>query len=171
MATTPALGPSAVTPVAPICISHVLLASLAALDLVDGVDRRAGNGGRAHPRAARRCPVPGDSAHGVLHPSFDRYTDDKTPEYGGWLQTSFWRMVAFSPYFDDRTTWYPRAWVHRNLYEFYTESSLAREQREWILRDPDGAELFIPWDAGLTVARSSRGTSAIPPSAATGSTA
>ncbi len=139
------------TPVAPIRISHVLLASLAAL----GIGLTVWIAGPVTadepiPEPPAVAAVPGDVRYmGFSNPSFDRYTDDKTPEYGGWLQRSFWRMVAFSPYFDDRTTWYPRAWVHRNLYAIYTESSLAREQREWILRDPDGAELFIPWGCRL----------------------
>jgi hypothetical protein len=102
------------------------------------------------PERSDAATVSGDVLYMAFsNPSFDRYTDDRSPVYGRWLDRNVWRMAAFSPYFDDRTSWFPRAWVNRNLYAIYPDSALAREQREWILKDPGGAELFIPWGCRL----------------------
>lgn len=76
---------------------------------------------------------------------FDEYTFDPSPATQMWIQEHFWRMLTFSPYFDERLSWYPDAWVYIDLYAIYVGSDLADERPEWILRDADGNELYIPW--------------------------
>ena len=40
-----------------------------------------------------------------------------------WMRDHYWRMRAYSPYFDSRTTWYPGAWAYRDAYAIYRGSS------------------------------------------------
>lgn len=77
--------------------------------------------------------------------AFDAYTSGQNPAYGAFLRQHFWRMVAYSPYFDDKTSWYPNAWVYKDAYAIYRGSPLAGEHPDWILRDSAGNPLFIPF--------------------------
>jgi hypothetical protein len=82
---------------------------------------------------------------GGSDPEFDRYTRGRDPVYGSFLRRHFWRMVVYSPYFDDKTAWYPGGWVYKDAYAIYRGSALAREHPEWILKDALGHPLFIPF--------------------------
>jgi hypothetical protein len=77
--------------------------------------------------------------------SFDRFTAVPTPTFVSWMNQHFWRAEVFSPYFDTKTSWYPRGWAYRDLYALYTGSSYATLHRDWILRDGAGNLLYIPW--------------------------
>jgi hypothetical protein len=77
--------------------------------------------------------------------AFDTYTSGQDPSYGAFLRQHFWRMLVYSPYFDDKTSWYPRGWVYKDAYAIYRSSALASEHPEWILRDQAGNPLFIPF--------------------------
>src|SRR5262249_45554602 len=44
--------------------------------------------------------------------SFNPYTANPTPAEEQWMRDHYWRMLAYSPYFDTRTAWYPDAWVY-----------------------------------------------------------
>ena len=61
------------------------------------------------------------------------------------MRDHYWRMRAYSPYFDSRTTWYPGAWAYRDAYAIYRGSSLANEHPDWVLKDPSGNRLYIPY--------------------------
>jgi hypothetical protein len=76
---------------------------------------------------------------------FDRFTARRNPKYGAFLRRHMWRMIAHSPYFDDKTRWYPNAWVYDDAYAIYRRSALAAHHPEWILRDAGGHPLFIPY--------------------------
>lgn len=76
-------------------------------------------------------------------PEFDRYNGD--PGWTGWINSRFWRMRTYTPYFDAKTSGYARGWVYRNLYGMSTGSTVARDHPEWILRDGAGNKLFVPW--------------------------
>jgi len=82
---------------------------------------------------------------GVANTAFDRYTSGQAHAYGQFLRRHFWRMVVYSPYFDDKTRWYPRGWVYKDAYAIYAGSALARQHRDWILHDEAGHPLFIPF--------------------------
>jgi hypothetical protein len=77
--------------------------------------------------------------------SFDTYTSEPSLSMQTWLNTHIWRLGVYSPYFDDKTSWYPNGWVYRDAYAIYTNSSLASEHPEWILRSSSGEKLYIPW--------------------------
>ncbi|HWX74077.1 MAG TPA: putative glycoside hydrolase [Solirubrobacteraceae bacterium] len=82
---------------------------------------------------------------GGANQAFDAYTSGRDPAYGSFLREHFARMVVYSPYFDDKTAWYPRGWVYRDAYAIYPRSSVASEHPEWILKDARGNPLFIPF--------------------------
>ncbi|HWX74478.1 MAG TPA: putative glycoside hydrolase [Solirubrobacteraceae bacterium] len=78
--------------------------------------------------------------------SFDSITSSPSPATQAWLRSHIWRMMVFSPYFDERTSWYPQGWVYQDAYAIYAGQSLAAQHPEWILRDGAGNKLFIPFE-------------------------
>jgi Hypothetical glycosyl hydrolase family 15 len=78
--------------------------------------------------------------------SFDSFTGSPTPAAQAWLRSHMWRMIVWSPYFDERTAWYPQGWMYDDAYAIYTGSSLASQHPEWILRDSSQNKLFIPFN-------------------------
>ncbi len=56
-----------------------------------------------------------------------------------------WRLIVYSPYFDDKTRWYPNGWAYDDAYAIYRGSRLAAQHPEWILRDATGRPLYIPF--------------------------
>jgi hypothetical protein len=81
-------------------------------------------------------------------PSWDRYTKNPSNDMKAWFLGKVWRMEVYSSYWDSRLSWYPNAWVYINLYAIYVGSDLAKQHPEWILRDPAGNPLYIPWGCG-----------------------
>jgi hypothetical protein len=55
-------------------------------------------------------------------------------------------MRCYSPYFDSRLSWFPNAWVYKDLYAVYVRSEAADRHPEWILKDASGKRLYIPYD-------------------------
>jgi hypothetical protein len=103
------------------------------------------------PGTAREAPGGVDGAGAVrfvkaAESDFDRFTRDPSRALRRWMRTKYWRMRTYSPYFDRRLRWFPDAWVYRDLYAIYRGSPLAREHPEWILRDPRGRRLYIPFE-------------------------
>jgi Hypothetical glycosyl hydrolase family 15 len=80
--------------------------------------------------------------------SFDSFTSSASLETQAWLRAHMWRMIVWSPFFDDKTAWYPQGWMYDDAYAIYPESSLASQHPEWILRDTAGNKLFIPYGCG-----------------------
>ncbi|HEV2981920.1 MAG TPA: putative glycoside hydrolase, partial [Solirubrobacteraceae bacterium] len=78
--------------------------------------------------------------------SFDSVTSSPSPQTQAWLREHVWRMLAWSPYFDEKTAWYPQAWMYDDSYAIYRESSLAAQHPEWILHDSAGNKLYIPFE-------------------------
>jgi hypothetical protein len=81
----------------------------------------------------------------VANSRFDRYTEQPSVGTQVWMRMKYWRLVGYSPYFDSRLSWFPNAWVYKDLYAIYTDGALAAEHPEWILRDATGAKLYIPY--------------------------
>ena len=76
---------------------------------------------------------------------FDRYTLSPTDSQKQWMREHYWRMRTYPPYFDSRTSWFGGAWAYRDAYAIYRGSSLASQRPEWILKDPAGNRLYIPF--------------------------
>jgi hypothetical protein len=92
-----------------------------------------------------------DSA-GVIHyaksagSSFDRFDWAPSKSQQAWMREHYWRMRAYSPYFDSRTSWYGEAWFYKDSYAIYPGDDSAKPS--WILRDAGGNRLYIPWGCG-----------------------
>jgi hypothetical protein len=95
-----------------------------------------------HPRQGAVHFLEGSSA------ALDRFTAHRDPTYGAFLRRHASRMVVYSPYFDDKTRWYPRAWMYEDAYAIYRHSPLAAQHPDWILHDAAGGPLFIPFACG-----------------------
>ncbi len=76
-------------------------------------------------------------------PAFNHFMED--PAFQSWISQNFWRAEVVSPYFDDKTSWYPHGLVYRDLYALYTGAGYTSEHESWILRDGAGERLYIPW--------------------------
>jgi hypothetical protein len=81
----------------------------------------------------------------VANRAFDGYTKSPDADAQAWMRRHYWRMLAYSPYFDTRLAWYPDAWVYRDLYAIHLDSGLADAHPDWILHDAHGTHLYIPY--------------------------
>ena len=81
----------------------------------------------------------------LAKPDLDSYTNSPSGGQQQWFRTHFARMVVFSPYFDNKTTWYPNSLVYIDLYGIPPDSTVVRDHPDWVLRDASGARLYIPW--------------------------
>jgi Hypothetical glycosyl hydrolase family 15 len=77
--------------------------------------------------------------------AFNSFVSSPSAESQAWLRAHMWRMITWSPYFDERNAWFPQSWMYQDAYAIYPESSLASQHPEWILRDAAGNKLFIPY--------------------------
>jgi hypothetical protein len=77
--------------------------------------------------------------------SFDTFTKSPTTQQQSWMRAHYWRMRTYSPYFDSRLAWSPRAWTYLNAYAIYVGGAVARDHPDWILRDAAGNKLYIPF--------------------------
>lgn len=88
---------------------------------------------------------------GVLHyfemtgPNWDPYTSSGLPGMRATIRGNVAGLATFTPYFDTKLSWYPRATLYVNSYAIYINSQLATDHPEWILRDAAGTKLYIPW--------------------------
>ena len=97
--------------------------------------------------------APATAAEGVVRvfkvadSDFDRFSLDAGPERQRFIRDRYDRLVAFAPYFDERTSWYRDALAYQDLYAIYSDgrTDTAARHPEWILRDERGRRLFIPW--------------------------
>jgi len=78
-------------------------------------------------------------------PDFDRYTNSPTAARQQWFRNHFSRMVGYSPYFDNKTRWFPRALVYFDLYGVHPDTPVARDHPDWLLHDSNGKPLYVPW--------------------------
>jgi hypothetical protein len=69
----------------------------------------------------------------------------RTSRHARFFNEHYWRAFAYSPYFDDRLSWFPDAWVYQDLQAIYPGSDWARQHPEWILRDAAGNLLYVPY--------------------------
>jgi hypothetical protein len=79
---------------------------------------------------------------------FDSYTSSPSSGQAQWMRDHFDRSKVYASYFDSRTSWYPSGWSYRDLYAIYKGSSVATQHPEWILKDAQGRNLYIPYGCG-----------------------
>ncbi len=80
-----------------------------------------------------------------MSPEFNRFVESPAPAFVSWMNENLWRTEVFSPYFDNKTTWYAHGLLYRDLYAIYTGSHEAAEHPEWILRGANGEPMYIPY--------------------------
>ena len=61
------------------------------------------------------------------------------------MKAHYWRMRAYSPYFDTASSWSSKAWAYQSAYAIYPGSAVDVQHPEWILRDAAGNKLYIPF--------------------------
>jgi hypothetical protein len=83
--------------------------------------------------------------YNVADADFDRYSRAPVAADRAWMRARYARMQTYTPYFDERLTWYPNAWVYLDSHAIKPAWGVFREHPEWILRDRQGAMLFIDW--------------------------
>ena len=96
---------------------------------------------------AEEEPPPSDGTGQVrfvkdANSSFD---EEDIQANSAWINEHFYRMTAYSPWFDRNLGWYHRARVYDDAYAIYKGSALAGEHPEWIVRDASGNKLYIPY--------------------------
>ena len=107
----------------------------------------------ASPVPAQRAPGLDDSAtwqtgmFKVADSAFDAYISNPTTEQRQTIASCFRRMLVHSPYFDSRTSWYPRGLVYVDAYALSVDDDAAvvEANPSWVLKDGSGNKLYIPW--------------------------
>ena len=61
------------------------------------------------------------------------------------MRDKYWRMRAYSPYFDSRTAWYGGAWSYKDAMAIYPGET---KPVDFYLRDAQGRKLYIWYDCG-----------------------
>jgi len=103
------------------------------------------------------APCPGISAplpmvsegavrfYNIADKDFDRFSLRPSGKQQQWMRKHYARMQTYSPYFDDRVTWYPNAWVYKDSYAIKPHWEIFESHPEWVLRDERDRMLYIPW--------------------------
>ena len=79
---------------------------------------------------------------------FNKVNSQFNEQQKNWLTSHYYRLLAYSPSFDKKNTWYPGGMAYVNSYAIYRDDALAKSHPEWIMRDAKGNKLYIPWDCG-----------------------
>lgn len=77
--------------------------------------------------------------------AFAPFTNNPSTQMQAWMRANFWRMIVWSPYFDERTSWYQEGWIYDDAYAIYPGTALANQHPDWILKDAAGNKLYIPY--------------------------
>lgn len=78
-------------------------------------------------------------------PDFDHYTNAPGGARQRWFREHLERMIVYSPYFDNKTPWFPQALVYIDLYGVHPDTAVAREHPDWLLHDSAARTLYVPW--------------------------
>jgi hypothetical protein len=83
--------------------------------------------------------------YNIADSDFDRYSKRPSESRQAFMRKHYERMQTYSPYFDERTSWYPNAWLYKDSYALKPHWEAFTAHPEWILRDMEGNGLYIPW--------------------------
>jgi hypothetical protein len=95
--------------------------------------------------------APARDRAGVVHfaksadSTFDRFTFAPDTARKQWMNSKYWRMRAYSPYFDSRTQWFSRAWSYKDAMAIYPGENL---DPSFYLRDAQGRKLYVWYACG-----------------------
>lgn len=76
---------------------------------------------------------------------FDPYLSNPSVAEKNWMQAHYYRMLVHAPYFDKNMTWYSGGQAYVDAYAIYLNDPVVKNHPEWIMRDPKGNKLYIPW--------------------------
>jgi hypothetical protein len=79
-------------------------------------------------------------------PNWDVFTSSSDLTVQAAIRNKVSGIGTYGPYFDNKLSWFPKAWVYFDSYAIYTTDSVATQHPEWILRDAGGNKLYIPWN-------------------------
>jgi len=119
-------------------VRRVMISLLCALSLLGCADSAFGS-------------APARDRAGVVHfaksadSSFDRFSYAPSAARQQWMRDHYWRMRAYSPYFDSRTQWFQGAWFYKDSYAIYPGEN---QDSSYYLRDAQGHKLYIWYDCG-----------------------
>lgn len=90
----------------------------------------------------------------VADSEFDRYLEDADATTRRRIGSDYWRMRGFAPSFDPALAYAPPTYLSVDAYALYRNrdldtdfgAGLLREHPDWVLRDPGGRPLYIPFD-------------------------
>src|SRR5262245_37017157 len=77
--------------------------------------------------------------------SFDRFTQAPTVDRQAWMRSKYWRMRAYSPYFDSRNAWFGGAWAYKDAMAIYPSET---KPANFYLKDAQGRRLYIWFGCG-----------------------
>jgi hypothetical protein len=110
------------------------------------------------PQAAAPQPQPPQPELGRINfirnatSSFDPFLEGTRPAERRWIASTYWRIRAYHPFFAKAgaLAWAPPAHFYKDLYALYRDEpeyrQILEERPEWVLRDAQGAPLYIPAD-------------------------
>ena len=82
----------------------------------------------------------------IANSNFDSYSDDPTLAEQAWMRDHYYRQQTYASYFNSRLTWYPLAWAYKDSYAIKPAWDIYRNHPEWVLRDANNNQLYIPWN-------------------------
>src|SRR5689334_14727099 len=77
--------------------------------------------------------------------STDQFTNAPTSAQQQWFQTHMYRIMGYNGYWNYRLSWFPQSWFYQDSSGLYQGSAIVSQHPEWILRNQQGAPLFINW--------------------------
>ena len=90
------------------------------------------------------------------NPNTNVYTDSPNTLQQQWLNNNWDRLMVYAPYFNARTSWYPKGWLYIDSYAIYNSSMGSATPNEtlysqYILKDGSSNKLYIPYSCNTTL--------------------
>jgi hypothetical protein len=79
----------------------------------------------------------------TFNSAMDAFTGSPTAPQKTWMVSHYPRALVYTPYFDQRTAWFPNGWFYKDTYAIYPGTSQQGPNGSWILKDASGHNLYI----------------------------
>jgi len=140
-----------------VALGLVAAFALVVVALGDGGDDAPGvTVGLTSPADSAAGAPTGDPASGEIRfvrsatTEFDPFLLEGTLEDRAFIRDHYWRLRGFPPFSDEAIEWGPPAHFYDDLYALYPSEAktqqLIEQHPDWILRNGEGAPLYIPFD-------------------------